>query len=99
MGLMDRVKEQAAAATAMAKDAAEKGQAKLDDMQAKRAAEVLLRDLGLLAFAAESGRAPESAKADTEKLVAALHAYENEHGRMPVDLQSPVVKGDGGASA
>jgi hypothetical protein len=36
MGFLDKVKEQAAVATAAAKDAAQKGQAKLDDLQAPR---------------------------------------------------------------
>ena len=39
MGLLDKVKAQATAATEMAKDAAAKGQAKLDEAQAKKAAD------------------------------------------------------------
>ena len=53
MGFLDKVKEQAASATAVAKDAAQKGQAKLDDMQAKKAADALLRDLGVATYAAQ----------------------------------------------
>ena len=56
MGFLDRVKEQAAIATAAAKDAAQKGQAKLDDLQAKRAGDALLRDLGAAIYAQKTGR-------------------------------------------
>ena len=46
MGLLDKVKATAARATEAAKDAAAKGQAKLDEAQAKKAADGMLRDLG-----------------------------------------------------
>ena len=39
MGLLDKVKATAASATEAAKDAAAKGQAKLDESQAKKAAD------------------------------------------------------------
>ena len=38
MGFLDKAKEQMAVATTVAKDAAQKGQAKIDAAQAKRAA-------------------------------------------------------------
>lgn len=90
MGLLDKVKTQAAtataAATAAAKDAAQKGQARLDSIQAKRAADALLRDLGAAVYAQRSGRASQGSDADVERLVASLAAYEAEHG--PIDLGS-----------
>ena len=46
MGLLDKVKQTAATATEAAKEAAAKGQAKYDEVQAKKAADGLLRDLG-----------------------------------------------------
>ena len=84
MGILDRVKQQAAKGTAVAKEAAQKGQAKLDEIQAKRAADALLRDLGAVTYAQKSGRASPSAEADIERLVGALHSHEETHG--PVDL-------------
>ena len=57
MGLLDKVKDAAQSATVVAKDAAAKGQAKLDEAQAKRAADGLLRDLGAAYYATKSGRA------------------------------------------
>jgi hypothetical protein len=90
MGLMDKVKTQAvsatASATAIAKDAAQKGQAKIDAIQAKRAADVMLRNLGAVVYAQRTGRATPAAEADAERIVASLKAHEAEHG--PIDLGS-----------
>lgn len=98
MGLLDKVKTQAASATAsataMAKDAAHKGQAKLDALQAKRAADALLRDLGALVYGERSGRPAPTADADKERLIESLRAHEAEHG--PIDL-GPQADTDGGA--
>ena len=85
MGFLDRMKEQAATATAVAKDAAQKGQARLDTIQAKRAADVLLRDLGAAHYAQHSGRATGETAAEVSRLVEALNQHEKEHG--PIDLR------------
>jgi hypothetical protein len=50
MGFMDKVKEQASVAAAAAKEAAQKGQAKVEEVQAKRAADGMLRKLGLAVY-------------------------------------------------
>jgi len=84
MGFLDKVKEQAATATAVAKDAAQKGQAKLDEMQAKRAADAMLRDLGAVTYGERSGRSSATAEADGNRLMDALRAHEQAHG--PIDL-------------
>jgi hypothetical protein len=84
MGLLDKVKTQAASATAVAKDAAQRGQAKLDAIQAKRAADVLLRNLGAVVYAQRSGRGAPTADADVERIVELLKAHEADHG--PIDL-------------
>ena len=84
MGLLDRVKEGAAQATAVAKDAARQGQAKLDEMHAKRAADALLRDLGAAAYAEKVGRGGPTTSADIDRILAALEEHEREHG--PIDL-------------
>jgi hypothetical protein len=85
MGLLDKVKEQASAATAAAKEAAAKGQSKLDDMQAKKAADTMLRDLGALSYGSVVGR-------EATRIVAALQAYETEHGELSLSLESPAGK-------
>jgi hypothetical protein len=84
MGLLDKVKVQAAQATAVAKDAAQKGQAKLDQVQAKRAADGMLRDLGVAFYAEHTDRATTSTQSDIDRLVAALQAHEETNG--PIDL-------------
>ena len=80
MGLMDKVKEQAAAAASAAKDVAQKGQAKVDEMQARRGADGVLRDLGLVVYLSRVDRTPENAESDIAAHVETLRAYEAEHG-------------------
>lgn len=88
MGLLDKVKEQAASATAMAKDAAQKGQAKLDVLQAKRAADALLRDLGAAIYAERSGRGDAGTEARIQRILDALRAHEGEHGLIDLGPES-----------
>ena|SRR6185437_6193729 len=88
MGLLDKVKAQATAATEMAKDAAAKGQAKLDEAQAKKAAEGMLRDLGAAFYATKTGRTTPTTDADIERLVAALQQHESEHGPLTLAPES-----------
>ncbi len=88
MGLLEKVKAQAAAATVMAKDAAQKGQAKLDEVQAKKAADGMLRDLGAAVYATKTGRATPVTDADIDRLVTALQAHESEHGPLTLAPES-----------
>jgi hypothetical protein len=99
MGLLDKVKNQAATATAMAKDAAQKGQAKIDSLQANRAADALLRDLGAIVYAERTGRASAGSDADAERLVASLTAHEREHGPIDLGPESNAGGGHDGATA
>ncbi len=109
MGLLDKVKATAATATEAAKDAAAKGQAKLDEVQAKKAADAMLRDLGAAYYATKTGRATPSTDADMAHLVAALQAHESQHGAITLAPESPAAAptaapvgndqtGDGGAA-
>jgi hypothetical protein len=91
MGLLDKVKAQATAATEMAKDAAAKGQAKIDEAQAKKAAEGMLRDLGAAFYATKEGRATPTTDADMERLVTAIRQYESEHGPLTLAPESPAA--------
>jgi|SRR6516162_39752 len=103
MGLLDKVKAQATAATEMAKDAAAKGQAKIDEAQAKRAAEGMLRDLGATFYASREGRGTPTTDAEMERLVTAIRQYESEHGPLTLAPESPAAAptasraGDGAA--
>jgi SLT domain-containing protein len=88
MGLLDKVKATAATATEAAKDAAAKGQAKIDEAQAKKAADGLLRDLGAAFYATKTGRATPSTDADIDRLVAALQDHESKYGTMTLAPES-----------
>jgi hypothetical protein len=96
MGFLDRVKEQAAAATQAAKDAAQKGQAKLDAAQAHRVADGLLRDYGAVCYAEQTGRATASTSADMERLLGELRQHEEANG--PIDLSVGARGGQGSAT-
>ncbi len=85
MGLMDKVKEQAAAAASVAKDVAQKGQAKVDELQARRAADGVLRDLGLTVYLTKVGRGSPNAESDIDGYVETIREYENEHGPIQPD--------------
>ncbi len=95
MGLLDKVKEQAATASAAAKDMAQKGQAKLDETKAKRKADGILRNLGAAYYAQWTKRGDDDTPNEIERLVAALQSHEAEYG--PIDLAA--TKDDDGAAA
>jgi len=88
MGLLDKVKATAATATEAAKDAAAKGQAKMNEAQAKKVADGMLRDLGAAYYATQTGRATPATEADIERLVASLQAHESEHGQITLAPES-----------
>ena len=95
MGLLDKVKAQATAATEMAKDAAAKGQAKMNDVQAKKAADGMLRDLGAAFYATKTGRSTPTTEADIAQLVTSLQAHESEHGQITLAPESAGGRPDG----
>ena len=88
MGLLDKVKAQATAATEMAKDAAAKGQAKMNDAQAKKTADGMLRDLGAAYYATQTGRSTPTTDAEIAQLVTSLQAHESEHGQITLAPES-----------
>ena len=103
MGLLDKVKAQATAATEMAKDAAAKGQAKMNDAQAKKAADGLLRDLGAAFYATKTGRSTPATDGEIAQLVTALQGHESEHGQITLAPESaaaaPTATPAGGPAA
>jgi len=84
MGLMDKVKQQATQLAEKAQEGVQKGQAKVEGLQAKRHADALLRDLGAATFATKTGRGDGATAGETERLLAELRAHEAEHG--PIDV-------------
>ena len=93
MGLMDRVKEQAALAaqraTQATQEAAQQGKAKLDQAQAKRRADAMFRDLGAAVYAERTGRGGTDTADKIERLVTALQQQEAEQGLGDTDGPPP----------
>ncbi|HEX7443145.1 MAG TPA: hypothetical protein VF320_04620 [Acidimicrobiales bacterium] len=82
MGFMDKVKAQAEVGLAKATEATKAGQEKLDQATAKHKADGMLHDLGAALYAERVGRGTDDTKADVERLVTDLQAYEAEYGTL-----------------
>src|SRR5580692_997550 len=91
MGRLDKVTAQATAATEQAKDLAEKGQAKLNEVQSLKGSDGMLRDLGAAYYATQTGRATPSTEGDIATLVSSLKAHEAEHGALTLVPTSPAA--------
>jgi len=82
MALMDKMKAQAAQLAQKAQEAGKAGQSKIEEVQAKRRADGLLRQLGQAVYAQHNGTATSETSAQIESLIAELGAYEAEHGAL-----------------
>ncbi len=80
MGLMDKVKAQASTLAQQTKDATSAGMAKLDQSQASRKADGMLRSLGLAILAERTGRATAETAAQITQLLSDLSAHETQFG-------------------
>jgi hypothetical protein len=84
MGLMDRVREQAAQVAQrtaqVTQEAAHQGKTKLDQAQAKRRADAMFRDLGAAVYAERTGRGGTDTADKIERLVKALSEQEASQG-------------------
>ena len=89
MGLMDRVKEQAAQVAQRTAQATQQGKAKLDQAQAKRRADAMFRDLGAAVYAERTGRGGTDTADKIERLVTALQQQEAEQGLGDTDGPPP----------
>ncbi len=99
MGLMDKVKTQAAQVAQRAQEAGKAGQAKLEEVQAKRRADAWLRDLGAAVYAERrSGPTPET-KERIDRLVAQLSRHEAEHGPVTAEEDPASAAGEPGSGA
>lgn len=86
MGLMDKMKQQAGQALQKAQQGVSQGQAKLDQVQAKRQADVLLRNLGAAYYAQEREHGPTEA---VEAALAALDEHVGSEGSVDTDAVVP----------
>jgi hypothetical protein len=90
MGLMDKVKAQAEQAVAKGKQGMAQGQAKIEEMQAKKQADALLRDLGAAYYAQQrTGGSADAVAAALAKVV----AHEAEHGTVDTSATAPAAGG------
>src|SRR6185437_9152724 len=80
MGLMDRVREQAAQLAQKTQEAAQEGRVMLDQAQARRRADAMFRDLGAAVYAERTGRGGADGAAKIDRLVKALSRQEAEQG-------------------
>jgi len=90
MGLMDRVKAQAAQLAQQAQEAAQEGRARIDQVQAIRRGDALLRQLGAAVLAERTGRGNADSQARIDQLITEITAYERESG---LNLVSPAQPG------
>jgi hypothetical protein len=88
MGLMDKVKAQATQLAQQTKEAAEQGKAKLDQAQASRRGDGMLRQLGVAVFADRTGRGTPDSQAKIDQLINDISAYERENGLNLTDPSS-----------
>jgi hypothetical protein len=80
MGLMDKVKAQANQLAQKTQEAAQEGKAKIDQAQANRRGDALLRQLGAAVFAERTGRGTPDSQAKIEQLISDISAHERENG-------------------
>jgi hypothetical protein len=93
MGLMDRVREQAAQLAQKTQEAAQEGRVMLDQAQARRRADAMFRDLGAAVYAERTGRGGPDGAAKIDRLVKALSRQEAEQG-LGDSSNSPSGKAD-----
>ena len=93
MALMDKMKAQAAQLAQKAQEAGKAGQSKIVDVQAKRRADGLLRDLGAAVYAQRTGSVTGDTSGDIDRLVSELTKLESENG--PLDASEAAPPADG----
>jgi hypothetical protein len=103
MGLMDKVKAQASQLAQQAQDTAREGKARLDQAQANKHADGLMRNLGALVYAERTSRGTPETEGQINKLIGEISAHEAEHGinlaAQPVGWIPPAgASGTAGAS-
>jgi hypothetical protein len=95
MGLMDRVKAQASQLAQQAMDATQEGKARLDQAQAGRKGDALLRQLGALVLAERTGRGTPDTQAKIDQLITDISAHEQTSGLNLTNDQASTFPGGG----
>lgn len=96
MGLMDKVKAQAGQLAQKTQDTAREGKARLDQAQANRRGDQLLRNLGALVYAERTNRGTPDTDDQIDKLVKDIQAHEAENGLNLSQASSANVPPQGG---
>ncbi len=93
MGFMDNVKSKANQAAAKAQESLSQGQEKFNELQARRAADKLLTDLGRAVWAHQrTGGSPDAVNAVLDK----LDAWVAEHGPIDTTAAEDALPGESG---
>ncbi len=102
MPIFDKVKAQATQLAQKAQEAGKAGQSKIEEVQARRRADAMLRDLGAAIYAERSGRADSTTAKDITRLLAELSDFESEHGPLAsqsaADSDQPASDSEGAES-
>ena len=99
MGFLDKVKEQANTLASSVNDTVAKGQQSMDQSQSRRHADGLLRDLGALVYARDTGRGVESTDDDIARVTSDLQAHEAQGGAVDLAQRTrPPAPGQEGAA-
>jgi hypothetical protein len=77
---MDKVKAQANQLAQKGQEAAQEGKARLDQAQANRRGDAMLRQLGGLVYADRTGRGGPDCQAKIDQLISDISAHERENG-------------------
>jgi hypothetical protein len=88
MGLMDKVRAQATQLAQKTQEAAQEGKARLDQAQANRRGDALLRQLGAMVFAERTGRGTPDSQSKIDALITTISTHEQQNG---LDLAQATV--------
>jgi len=95
MGLMDKVKAQATQLAQKTQEAAQEGKARIDQAQANRRGDALLRQLGAAVFAERTGRGAADSQTTIDELINTISAHEREFG-LNLSQTAPPAQSDPG---
>jgi hypothetical protein len=94
MGFLDKVKESANQVANSVNETVAKGQQSMDQSQSRKAGDALLRDLGAMVYARDTGRGTETTDADIARITADLQAHEAQGGLVDLaDRSRPPAPG------
>jgi hypothetical protein len=91
MGLMDKVKAQATVLADKAQTGMQQGQVKIQEMQAGKQVDHLLRELGAYVFLSERGRTQPDSEANVAELLSQIDALEAAGTPVTVTVDPPVA--------